>query len=140
MAAVYAQEKEVAEQVARRAKSVAKIDSTYMRQYDAQVERQKKKKKRLFRRLMLFSLVVVVVIGGLTAYHVKQRTLHAEKQEQYEKLEREMTSLKEDEKDLQEEIRLLQDEDYVLEIARTNYFFSNEGEIIFELPEEEPSY
>ncbi|QTN01275.1 septum formation initiator family protein [Sediminibacillus dalangtanensis] len=126
--------------MARRAKSVAKIDSPYMKQYDAQVERQKKKKKRLFRRLLLFSIVVVVVVGGLVAYQVKQRTLHAEKQEQFQKLERKMTSLKEDEKDLQEEIRLLQDEDYVLEIARTNYFFSNKGEIIFELPEEEPSY
>ncbi|WP_077623915.1 FtsB family cell division protein [Sediminibacillus massiliensis] len=123
-----------------RQKAVAKIDSSYVKQYDAYVERQKKKKKRLYRRLMLFSLLMVVMIASLTVYHFKQRTLLAEKQEQYEQLENKMTSLKEEEKDLKEEVQLLQDEEYVLEIARTNYFFSKEGELIFKLPEENPSY
>lgn len=124
----------------RERKSVARIESNYVHQYDAHVERQKKKQKRLYRRLILFSILVVITFAGLTAYHVNQQVLYAEKKEQYQHMNEKMTSLKKQEKNLKEEIQLLNDEDYVLEIARTNYFFSKEGELIFNLPEEDPSY
>lgn len=121
-------------------RSIARIESTYMKQYDAYVERQNKKKKRLYRRLVLFAVLVVIMLGSLTVYHVQQRNLHAEKQEQYERLQEQMAVLKKEEKELREEANLLEDEEYVLEIARTNYFLSKEGELIFKLPEEKPSY
>ncbi|RKQ33036.1 FtsB family cell division protein [Oceanobacillus halophilus] len=121
-------------------KTVTKIDSNYMEQYDVYIERQKRKKQRLIRRLVLFSLVTLVIIGSMAGYHVKQRVLHAEKQEQYEQLEKELAELKQEEENLKEEINLLNNEDYVLDIARTNYFLSKEGELIFTIPDEEPSY
>ncbi|WP_425457188.1 FtsB family cell division protein [Aquibacillus sediminis] len=121
-------------------KNVARIKSNYMQQYDVYMERQLNKKKRLYRRLALFFIIVLVTIGSLTTYHVKQRALHAEKLEQYEHLEEELASLKQEEKDLKQEVELLNDEEYILQIAKTNYFFSEEGEVIFKLPEEEQSY
>ncbi|MFD2628046.1 septum formation initiator family protein [Oceanobacillus kapialis] len=120
--------------------TVTKLNSQYTQQYDVYIERQKRKKQRLVRRLVLFSIVVAIVIGGIAAYHIKQRTVHAEKAQQYEQLEQELSVLKEKEKDLKEEVNLLNDEEYVLEIARTNYFFSEKGELIFKIPEEDPSY
>lgn len=124
----------------RKKRSIARIESPYMKQYDAYVERQNKKKKRLYRRLALFAAVAVLILGSLTVFHIKQQNLYTEKQEQYDQLQREMRALKKEEKHLKEESDLLQDEEYVLEIARTNYFFSKEGELIFKLPEEKPSY
>lgn len=121
-------------------KSVAKIDSGYVQQYDAYIKRQQKKKKRLVRRLALFALLTLLLFGSLLSYHVKQRSLLAEKQEEYQQLQEEMEHLNTEESDLKEEIQLLQDEEYVLQIARTNYFFSKEGEIIFKLPDNGPSY
>ncbi|WP_228409521.1 FtsB family cell division protein [Radiobacillus deserti] len=121
-------------------KSVARINSTYMKQYDAHVKRQHKKRKRLYRRLVLFAILAMIVFGSLISYHVNQQIVYAEKKEQYEEMKEEMTSLKKEEKDLKQEVQLLQDEEYVKEIARTNYFFSKKGEIIFKLPEEDPSY
>lgn len=121
-------------------KTVTKIDSSYMNQYGAYIERQKKKKQRLIRRLVLFSIILVVTIGSMATYHVKQRILHAEKSEQYNQLEEQLVSLKKEEQNLFEEIDLLNDEEYVLEIARTNYFFSKKGELIFKTPDEERSY
>lgn len=123
-----------------RKKTVTRLDSNYIQQYDAYIERQRKKKKRLIRRLVLFSIVVMIAFGSMAAYHVKQRTLHAEKKEQYEQAHEKLASLKKEEDNLGEEINLLKDEDYVLEIARTNYFFSKEGELIFKIPDEDPSY
>jgi cell division protein DivIC len=111
-----------------------------MQQYDAYIERQKKKKKRLTRRLVLFSIVVLIAFGSMAAYHVNQRIVHAEKKEQYEQAQEKLASLKKEEDNLGDEIKLLKDEDYVLDIARTNYFFSKDGELIFKIPDEDPSY
>jgi cell division protein DivIC len=126
--------------VTRKERKIARINSTYMEKYDAHVERQRKKKKRLYRRLVLFAVIVCITLGSLTTYHIKQRTLYAQKKEQYEQLESELTTLKKKEDDLEQEVELLKDEEYVLQIAKTNYFFTKEGEIIFKLPEENPSY
>lgn len=121
-------------------KSVTRLDSTYMDQYEAHVERQRRKKKRLFRRLALFGLLMLIITSSLAVYHVQQRMVYAEKEAEYEQLQEEMASLEDKESDLKEEKELLQQEEYVLEIARSNYFFSKEGEIIFKIPNEEPSY
>lgn len=111
-----------------------------MKQYDTYMERQKRKKKRLIRRLVAFSILMVIVFVAMVGYHLKQREIHADKLEQYEQLENELVELKEKESRLKEEIELLHNEDYVLDIARTNYFFSKDGELIFKVPDEELSY
>lgn len=121
-------------------KKVTKIQSDYVQQYDAYIDRQKRKKQRLIRRLVVFALVAVIALGSMTVYHFNQRTMKADKTEEYEKMEQKLADLKKEESGLKHEIELLQNEDYVLEIARTNYFFSKEGELIFKLPDEDPSY
>ncbi|MFD2045563.1 septum formation initiator family protein [Ornithinibacillus salinisoli] len=121
-------------------KSVARLDSNYMQKYDAYIERQKRKKQRLVRRLVLFSVIVALAIGTMVTYHYKQRSLHAEKLEEYKALEEQLAKLKENEEEYKEEIQLLNDEEYILDIARTNYFLSKKGELIFKIPEEDPSY
>lgn len=121
-------------------KSITRMNSSYMRQYDAQMERQKRKRQRLIRRLVVFAVVVMIAFGGMATYHVKQRSLHAEKVEEYEQLEDELVDLHQQEDYLKEEIELLNDDEYILDIARTNYFFSKEGELIFKIPNKDPSY
>ncbi len=121
-------------------RNVSRINSSYMKQYDATVQRQQKKKKRLQRRLTLFAIIVCLTFGSLVFYHINQRMLFAEKSESYETLQEQYATLEQEESDLNEQVKLLEDEDYVLQIAKTNYFFTKEGEIVFKLPEEDPSY
>jgi len=111
-----------------------------MKQYDAYLERQKRKKQRLIRRLVLFAIITLIISSCMIGYHLKQRAVYAEKLEEYEQLDEKLQSLLEEEKAIKEEIELLKKEDYVLDIARTNYFFSKEGELIFKIPDEDPSY
>ncbi|MFD1849251.1 septum formation initiator family protein [Oceanobacillus bengalensis] len=111
-----------------------------MQQYDVYIERQKRKRQRLIRRLVLFSLITLIVLGSMAGYHLQQRAVYAEKVEEYEQLEDTLADLEHEELLLEEEIELLQNEDYILDIARTNYFFSKEGELIFKIPDESPSY
>ncbi|MCP8618183.1 FtsB family cell division protein [Salirhabdus salicampi] len=121
-------------------KRVTKINSSYVKEHHAYKERQLKKKKRLFRRLTFFAIILIAVFWSLTSYHMKQRALYEEKKEIYENLQAEMDKLQSEEKKLTEEIELLKDTDYVLQIARKDYFLSKEGEIIFKVPDEETSY
>jgi cell division protein DivIC len=121
-------------------KTITKLNSNYMEQYDAHIERQKRKKQRLFRRLVLFAIVVAVAVSGMAVYHFQQRQVHLEKAEEYKLLKEELADLKKEEDRYKEEIQLLNNDDYILEIARTKYFLSKEGELIFKTPDEDTSY
>src|SRR5699024_12119927 len=85
-------------------KTVTKIESSYVKKYDAHMDRERRKKRRLMRRLVFFSIIAVLMFGGLATYHVKQRMIYSEKQEQYEQLQAKQKKLKQTEKDLTEEI------------------------------------
>lgn len=111
--------------------TIARIKSDYMKQYDAQLRREKRRRKRLFRRIMASVLFVTLVLGSLTLYHFKQRSVQAEIKTEYNELEKEMAKLEKQEKNLTEEISLLKNDEYVLDLARTNYFLSQEDELIF---------
>lgn len=127
--------------LARSNKTVARIRSEYMDQYQLQQERNRRRKKRLIQRLVIAGTAMVIIIGVMISYHVKQRALYSEKLEQYEQLQEELTILEQEEKELREEIDLLNDEEYILDIARTKYFLSKEGELIFQIEgEEERAY
>lgn len=126
--------------MAEKNKTIARIRSSYMQQYEAQKERQKRRKKRLFRRLSLFSVLVILLFGSLTIYHFNQRSVYSEKKQQYEQLSEQLVDLEKEEKNLEEEINLLNDEEYILDIARTNYFLSKKGELIFQIEDEDRAY
>lgn len=121
-------------------KRVYKMQSEYMDQYAAQQKRAQRRKKALVRRLIVFGFLFAAIVFVMVHFHVNQRTLLADKQIEYEHLQGEMTQLKQDETELIEEINLLNDEEYILDIARTSYFLSKEGELIFQLDELRDSY
>ncbi|MBU5595539.1 septum formation initiator family protein [Amphibacillus sp. MSJ-3] len=123
-----------------RTDKVSRINSPYMNRYDAHMERQNKRKRILRIRLILFGTIVLIFFFSLLTYHMSQRELYGEKQAEYESLQEEKQELKAEETSLLEEIKLLEDESYVLRIAKTNYFFTEEGEIVFKLLEEAPAY
>ncbi|WP_254391761.1 septum formation initiator family protein [Terribacillus sp. DMT04] len=126
--------------MARQKRNVTKMESSYTKKYDAYTERQRKKQKRLFRRLILFAAFAVVLLGLMIAFHIHQRGVYTAKQSEYKEKQEELAGLQKKEEELKEEIELLNDKSYVLEIARTNYFYSKDGETIFKITEEEPSY
>lgn len=123
-----------------RERTVYSIQSEYMEQYELQQKRNARRKRRLIQRLVFAGIFMVLFSGFVIHYHLDQRTVYSEKMEQYEALQTELTELKRTEKELKEEINLLQDESYILEIARTNYFLTKKGELIFLLEDYNSSY
>lgn len=126
--------------MSRATAKVKRIQSSYMDSYDAKLARQIRRKQKLKLRLSVFFIVLALTVVISLNQMMEKRALYAEKQAEYNHLIEEYDELKEEEVVLIEEIELLQDHDYVLRIAKTNYFFTKEGEIVFKLAEEPPSY
>ncbi len=97
---------------------------------------QKRKKKLLIRRLTVFFILFMMITISLLSALISQNRVLSEKQEQLHNLDEEYHNLKEEQKALKEEIVKFQDEEYVGKYARQEYFMSDEGEIIFTIPED----
>ena len=52
-------------------------------------------------------------------------------------LEKELTSLKDEEEELKVDVNKLQDADYIARYAREKYYYSKDGEYVLRIPEEE---
>jgi len=117
----------------KKAKRIYSIDSEYMERYEQQQKRKQRRKTGLVRRLIVAGIVMLILVSFITHYHIGQRTVYSKKMTEHETLQEELAQLKKEESELIEEIDLLNDDAYILDIARTNYFLSKEGELIFQL-------
>ncbi|MEH7463459.1 septum formation initiator family protein [Bacillus thuringiensis] len=88
-------------------------------------------RRRIYRRLALFLAFAFVVIVSIGVTFYQQNSMINAKETKVKELEKETNVVTTKEKQLKDEIQKLQDEDYVLEIARRDYYFSKPGEIIF---------
>lgn len=124
---------------AARNEKIAKIHSDYSDSKQEQHIKQQKKRRGLYRRLSLFFLVVVIfgILMGKTL--LEQRAILQEKQDRKEAVEQELVQLQKEQQRLEEEIVKLNDDEYIAKIARRDYFMSEDGEIIFNLPEDSSS-
>jgi cell division protein DivIC len=118
-------------------RNVASINKDYVRSVERQEKRQKAHKVRLFRRLGFFALLVVVVMSWLTMTMFSQKSALAAKEQQKLEAKQELAEIQEEQEMLKSQILKLNDDDYIAKLARKEYFLSEEGEIIFSIPEKE---
>ncbi|KIO69426.1 hypothetical protein B4064_1271 [Caldibacillus thermoamylovorans] len=91
----------------------------------------------LIRRLTLFFVFVAIVSYTLIKTLYTQATVLNEKQDQLKEVQAEYNQIKENQEILKENITKLQDDEYVGKYARQEYYLSDEGEIIFSIPDKE---
>lgn len=118
-------------------RNVASINKDYVRSVERQEKRQKAHKVRLFRRLGFFALLVVVVMSWLTMTMFSQKNALAAKEQQKLEAKQELVDILEEQEMLKSQIVKLNDDEYIAKLARKEYFLSDEGEIIFSIPEKE---
>ncbi|WP_449538340.1 FtsB family cell division protein [Ferdinandcohnia sp. Marseille-Q9671] len=116
-----------------RKKNVTQLQSTYMEKYKEQEQAHQIKRKGLIRRLLAFAMLVAIVSYVLVSMVVSQHKAMDEKHSQKEQLQKELTSLKDEQVLLEEEIVKLNNDEYIEKIIRRDYFLSKEGEIIFKV-------
>lgn len=114
--------------------NVTKMENEYVAQQEKKAQSMKKKKRGLRRRLTLYGICLFVFFIFAVVTIVSQNAALDEKAQQREKIDNELATLKKEEKVLKEEIVKLNDDEYIAKIVRRDYFLSEEGEIIFNLP------
>lgn len=116
-----------------RKKNVTQLQSTYIEKYQQEEQMLSVKRRGLIRRLIAFSLLAALISYVLVSTMVSQHKAMNEKQEQKEKLQEQLTTLKDEQVLLEEEIVKLNNDEYIEKIIRRDYFLSKEGEIIFKV-------
>lgn len=123
----------------RRTKKNKKIESLqndYTQEKTLQARKRSKSKRNMRRRMSLMLIVGCVAIG-LLLIRVMNNRARIEKIEQ-EKVEAtaELENIEQLQRNLQNRVTQLQDEGFLAKLARSKYYMSKEGELIFRFAEE----
>ncbi|TQR04210.1 FtsB family cell division protein [Psychrobacillus soli] len=116
-------------------KQIAAINADYVRSIERQENRKKAKKVRLFRRLAVFGIMSLALVGFLVSTLIHSNQTLEEKSLQKEKVSEELAKVQEEQEMLKLQISKLNDDEYIGKLLRKEYFLSEEGEIIFTLPD-----
>lgn len=118
-------------------RGVTPLQNDFTRAAEIEGARKKAHHTRLYRRLAVFGLVVLLTSIWLGSTIYAQSQTIAGKEQQYEEKLVQLEEVEKQQAKLEEQIRLLNDDDYLSKLARKDYFLSDEGEIIFTLPNED---
>lgn len=114
-----------------------KLDNDYVRKADKAINLKVQSRKRKIRRIVFFAVVPVIIICILFNVLAHQNEALEEKEKKKVEVEHQLAKLKEEQEQLNLEITQLEDDEYIAKILRKEYFLSEEGEIIFVIPEKE---
>lgn len=95
-------------------------------------EQRPRNKRNKFMRRAGFLLIVGLIVSSLMYSNVRHQQVEVQKiREQKVELQKQHDNLLKEKRFLEKEIAQLNDDEYILKIARRDFFFSKEGEIIF---------
>lgn len=114
-----------------------KLDNDYVRNADKATQHKVQSRKRKLRRIVFFAVVPVGILGLLLNVLVHQNETLVVKEKKKEEVEQQLEELKEQQEMLNLQIKQLEDDEYIAKLLRKDYFLSEEGEIIFSLPEKD---
>ncbi|MCY1120307.1 septum formation initiator family protein [Bacillus safensis] len=117
----------------KRKRNIAQIQNDYQKQMEQQAQRLKRKRRGLLRRLTVFGVIVLMFAVLVTSALWSQSSLLKEKEEKKVALEKELKQLQTKQEDISDEIKKLKSKEYVLELARRDYYMSKKGEKIFDV-------
>src|SRR5699024_6711136 len=107
----------------------------YTKKRDAEKKVRRSENRVAKKRTMLFGSLMLLVVGILLIVAFNQKTQNQLLQEALAQTEEVMNEPVAPETDHEQQIKQLNDENDIARIARSEFFFSEEGEIVFNLPE-----
>ena len=122
-------------QEALHTKNVQSLNNDYIRS-NPQAKAQYKARQAVLRRrrmAVFFILAAIVIVGLVQANRVQNERL-AVKLEQKQAVTEQLEQVLEKEEMLKLQIAKLEDDEYIAKLARKEFFLSEEGEIIFTMP------
>lgn len=121
----------------KNSRKVSTLNNDHVRVTEAEKDRAKQSRIRLVRRLSVFFIISTIVFGILTGIYISKTMALHEKQRQLAEAQKNLEEAKEQQEMLNTQIKKLEDDEYIAKLLRKEYFLSNEGEIIFIIPDEQ---
>ncbi|MCR6104764.1 septum formation initiator family protein [Salipaludibacillus agaradhaerens] len=115
-------------------KKIRRLTSEYMEKQVQMEEQRLRRQKGLVRRLSVFAVVFLIILGAGGSVLYQQHVSIQKQQETNESLEKELVVMEKEASQLEQEIKWLNDPEYIAELARRDYFLTQDGEILFQLP------
>ncbi|MBM5609323.1 FtsB family cell division protein [Listeria ivanovii] len=115
---------------------VARIENRYIKDTATMKKTRNRRRVALFRRLAFMAIIFAVVGGLLTVTYTQQVLSLKDKKEKQVKVDKKMVAMKDEEQSLNDQIKKLHNDEYIAKLARSEYYLSKDGEIIFNIPEE----
>ncbi|EOH91280.1 FtsB family cell division protein [Enterococcus pallens] len=116
---------------------VAALDTPYAKEQYKNFQKQQRQlvfKRRRLTALFLIAAFIFIIMGvqlfGEHQHLSELKAIQAKTEAESVKLDQQVSTLKQD-------VALLQDDDYVAKLARSRYYYSKEGELVFVLPDED---
>ncbi|GLC90404.1 FtsB family cell division protein [Lysinibacillus piscis] len=116
---------------------LTKLDNDYVRNTDKAINRKKEGRKRKIRRILFFAIVpvgIIIVLINILAYQSEALVIKEQKKEVADK---QLAEVKEEHELLNLKIKQLEDDEYIAKLLRKEYYLSEEGEVIFIIPDAE---
>jgi len=120
----------------RKEKNITSMENAYTKQQIVKEKVKARRKKLLFRRLVAFSIIALASVYLLVSTLISRNHQLEAKQAEKVKLEKKLADLKKKKSYLQDEVVKLNDDNYIAKLARSEYFLSEKGEIIFNIPDD----
>ena len=117
-------------------KILATLENEYVRTTGEETKISKQKSIRLMRRLLMFALLCLVVFGSLTAVLLSKNETLKVKEQQREEAHAKLQEQQDQQEMLNLQIKQLEDDEYIAKLLRKEFFLSEQGEIIFIIPED----
>ncbi|MEO1768580.1 MULTISPECIES: FtsB family cell division protein [Enterococcus] len=116
---------------------VAALDTPYAKEQYKKFQKQQRQlifKRRRLTALFLIAAFVFIIMGvqlfGEHQHLTELKAIQAKTEAESAKLDQQVSTLKQD-------VSLLQDDDYVAKLARSRYYYSKDGELVFVLPDQD---
>lgn len=119
------------------AKKISTIENEYTK---AQAKKHRvniKSSKIVRKRITVFGGVLLAILLFLTMLLLLQMNTNRELKQEQSNQAVELERLKDKEIALKERLKQLNSKEYIEKIARSEYFLSNDGEVIFKIPEKD---
>ncbi|GGL64209.1 FtsB family cell division protein [Sporolactobacillus putidus] len=113
---------------------VTRLQTDYVQSLEIIEKRRKKRRKGLIRRLAAFAVAFTAICVFMVSSLVSQTHSLDSAQAQKSKLEKKLSAQNAHDGQLKQRIHLLNDKNYIGEVARRDYLLSKNGEIIFSKP------
>lgn len=120
----------------RKSGNVTQLENEFTQTKTVQAHRETKFKKQKRRRIAAIVTISSVFIVTLSANLVKNTQVISDLDAQKVAATDNLEQISADHVNLQDEIKKLENDDYIAKLARSQYYLSKEGEIVFSFPED----